>query len=267
MRIVVGVDGSSESLAAVCAAQDLASALSADVQLAHSVPFTAGDPAVVPFIPEALRAANIMLDRIASEHLVQGRCPTTAVLSGDPAASLARLSEVPDVGLVIVGSRGVGAAVRVLLGSTSDALAQLSRKPVLILKSRSPMPSGWRCILVGVDGSAEAHEAVRVAAQIAKATRASLRIACVARSAEEYDRAFATAVVREAAARAGEGVEIERVVLEGRPAEALAEAGRARDVGMIAVGHRGRSAMQRVLLGSVADRLAHISTAPVLIVR
>ena len=36
---------------------------------------------------------------------------------------------------------------------------------------------------------------------------------------------------------------------------------------LLAVGHRGRGAVQRALLGSVADRLAQISRKPVLIWR
>jgi nucleotide-binding universal stress UspA family protein len=36
---------------------------------------------------------------------------------------------------------------------------------------------------------------------------------------------------------------------------------------MVVVGHRGRNAVARALLGSVADRLVQISPKPVLVVR
>lgn len=57
------------------------------------------------------------------------------------------------------------------------------------------------------------------------------------------------------------------LVESARPAEALAELAREPDVDLVVVGHRGRSAMARALLGSVADRLVQISPKPVLVVR
>jgi hypothetical protein len=55
--------------------------------------------------------------------------------------------------------------------------------------------------------------------------------------------------------------------LVGAPAEAIADHSRGEEVWAVVVGAKGHSAVGRVLLGSVADRLVHICNRPVLVVR
>ena len=139
-------------------------------------------------------------------------------------------------------------------------------------------------ILLGVDGSPESRAAARTAADIARATGSQLTVAyavsslplpagapeLAARANEwaEKEKAAAQAIVKEiAAAVARPGLTIETVVADGAPAITLAELARTGDVDLVVVGHRGRGAIARVLLGSVADRLVQISPKPVLVVR
>ena len=60
---------------------------------------------------------------------------------------------------------------------------------------------------------------------------------------------------------------IAKVTGWGPPAETLADTAEKENFDLVAVGHRGRGAVERLLLGSVADRLAQISHKPVLICR
>ncbi|HYZ87701.1 MAG TPA: universal stress protein [Myxococcales bacterium] len=139
-------------------------------------------------------------------------------------------------------------------------------------------------ILVGVDGSNESRAAAKWAADIARATGSQLTIAFAVASvppptgapelidtATEWaaqQKAAAKVIVKEiAAALAQPGLAIETIVADGPPAFTLAELARSGDVDLVVVGHRGRGAIARVLLGSVADRLVQISPKPVLVVR
>jgi nucleotide-binding universal stress UspA family protein len=137
-------------------------------------------------------------------------------------------------------------------------------------------------ILVGVDGSKESRDAVKCAAHIARATRSMLVIASAVEpvlpgdspemaarieSGTREAREHAHSVVEELAASIEPGLEVETLVPEGRPAAALAGLARAAKVDMVVVGHRGRNAVVRALLGSVADSLLQISPKPVLVVR
>jgi nucleotide-binding universal stress UspA family protein len=137
-------------------------------------------------------------------------------------------------------------------------------------------------ILVGVDGSKESREAVRVAAELARATESLLVIASavppvvpvdapelVAKEQEweEKEREQAEELVKEVASSIGKGIKVETLVASGSPAIALADLAQSGEVELVVVGHRGRNAVARALLGSVADRLVQISPKPVLVVR
>jgi nucleotide-binding universal stress UspA family protein len=55
--------------------------------------------------------------------------------------------------------------------------------------------------------------------------------------------------------------------LLGAPAETIADLAMDEGFDLVVVGNKGRGAVSRVLLGSVADRLTHICKRPVLVVR
>jgi nucleotide-binding universal stress UspA family protein len=138
-------------------------------------------------------------------------------------------------------------------------------------------------ILAGYDGSNESRIAVNFAADLAQAMNSQLIIA----SSVYFQEAFgapelqlkvaqweAHEKVRVAGAlkevsigAARPGVRVETLVLSGPPAESLAEQAKVGDVDLVVVGHRGRGAISRLLMGSVADRLVQICTKPVTVVR
>jgi nucleotide-binding universal stress UspA family protein len=137
-------------------------------------------------------------------------------------------------------------------------------------------------ILVGVDGSEASHGAARLAAEIAIRFGARLTLAYVVPNlvlppdaygldlgdVEKGSREFAEKVLADSIAELGEaGVKADTLVLAGSPAETLAEAALSGGADLVVVGSRGRGAVARVLLGSVSDRLVHISAKPVLVAR
>lgn len=138
-----------------------------------------------------------------------------------------------------------------------------------------------RGILVGVDGSEPSQHAARFAADIALRFGSRLTLAyavprlllppdaygLTVAEVEEEHRAHGEQILADAMTKLGEvGVSPEPLVLSGPPAEALAEAAAASDIDLVVVGRRGRGAVARALLGSVTDRLVHISPKPVLVV-
>ena len=138
-------------------------------------------------------------------------------------------------------------------------------------------------ILVGVDGSSESRVAAEYAADLARATGASLILACavfapeplgdpelVARTSvwEQEEHECGEDLLRQVAvAVARYGVTSETLVVGGAAAATLASLARGCDVDLVVVGHRQRSALARMLIGSVADRLVEICPKPVLVVR
>lgn len=136
-------------------------------------------------------------------------------------------------------------------------------------------------ILVGVDGSSESRTAAEQAANLAADSGAAILLAYVVRLPvtlppetvylERWDvaeREYARELLEDVAgAYRDRGISVDTVVPSGGPAETLAKMASEEDVDLVVVGHRGRGAISRVLLGSVADRLVQISPKPVLVSR
>jgi nucleotide-binding universal stress UspA family protein len=53
----------------------------------------------------------------------------------------------------------------------------------------------------------------------------------------------------------------------GPPAETIVETAHALPADLVVVGSTGKGAVKRLLLGSVADRVVHLSSVPVLVAR
>jgi nucleotide-binding universal stress UspA family protein len=137
-------------------------------------------------------------------------------------------------------------------------------------------------ILVAMDGSESALKAMRTAANLFQGAGARLTLAYVMskplaypadfpgwglEAFEEEERKWAKQMLSDAARQASDfKVAVDTVVLGGSPSEAIADEASLQGYDMVAVGSRGRGAVTRVLLGSVADRLAHICKTPVLVV-
>lgn len=133
-------------------------------------------------------------------------------------------------------------------------------------------------IVVATDGSDNARHAVAWTAELAAQTGARVTAVHVfeplahlagsgpvdlARLRDEARRELDdvwAAPLRDA------GVDVAVAIVEGRAAEAIAGAADSEGADLIVVGARGLSPLRRVVLGSVSQRLPHITTVPVVVV-
>ena len=140
-RIAVATDGSETAAAAVAVAIDLAKRYSADLLVIAVAPlppvFSSPNeplvPAAVPANPiphyRALVDAAVEQARSAGVSSVTGICEEGVVVEEVLAQVAAHNSE-----LLVVGSRGLSAARRLLLGSVSTALVNHAPVPVLVVR-------------------------------------------------------------------------------------------------------------------------------------
>jgi nucleotide-binding universal stress UspA family protein len=138
-------------------------------------------------------------------------------------------------------------------------------------------------VVVGVDGSDTSVRAAQIATEIARARSAKLVLVTVVRPPEGWwgiggapptPEALSAALVegqqqvlKESEENlALEGVDYETVEELGDPTSRLIAVAEERDAGLIVIGKRGAGLAERVMLGSVADRLCHHSPVPVMVV-
>lgn len=135
-RVVVGVDGSPDSVRALKWGADYARAQGAEL-LAVSVfevPVVFGGPYALSGIPEPYKLeeeARTALSEAVREALGEGAEVTERVEQGHPARVLVNASRAAQ--LVVVGSRGRGGFVGLMLGSVSQYCVTHARCPVLVM--------------------------------------------------------------------------------------------------------------------------------------
>lgn len=125
----------------------------------------------------------------------------------------------------------------------------------------------YKRVMVPLDGSDLAQTALNHALDICRAFSATLVLLHVRdgrKGSPEASRRYLEFVRRR---YADTGVAIELVVREGAVADAVVRAAEEEHIDVIAMATHGRSGLQRVVYGSVAEAVLRSSSLPVLLVR
>ncbi|HEX2863241.1 MAG TPA: universal stress protein [Deinococcales bacterium] len=215
--------------------------------------------------------------------------PVTTRLAQDPKIgdTIVRLAEEEHCDLILMGTHGREGIGRFLLGSVAERVTRASRVPVMLVRGpAATSKAALERILLPIDGSDVSRLAIDYARDLAAKTGAEVRLLYVLPdlpanpsnlSTEYADLDRLTRDLR----REGEVVlSSARERLGSASAPALlyeANGERIGDVvvrvahdeaaGLIVMGTHGRGGFDRLLLGSVAERVAHKAEVPVLLVR
>lgn len=138
-RVVVGVDGSDQSVAALRYGATIAEALQATITViaAWQSPVAYGEAALYSsWSPED--DARSTVDDVVRKAFPDGNPAgmATGVVHGPAAHALVEVSK--DASMLVVGSRGHGGFAGLLLGSVSSACAEYAQCPVLVHHVRKP---------------------------------------------------------------------------------------------------------------------------------
>ena len=272
LGVLVGVDGSPGGTAALGFAAEEARLRGQPLTVCHVGPrATPGqhDP--------VLDDAEAWLGRTAAGVAVRPMAQ-----AGHPADVLATLAA--DAVLTVVGSRGRGGVVGLMLGSVGLNLTVRAPGPVVVVRPSSPAV-GWAGVfaghvVVGVDGSAGSTAALEFG--FAEAERRNRPLAAVHvhrlpptdtyvddRTLELHPEERSPGQdLLDAAVDPWAGrfprVAVKRALHHGPPAAGLLRA--AGGAVLLAVGRTGRSAPAGVLFGSVAQAMTHRGPCPVAVV-
>ena len=297
-RVLVAVDFSPASVAAVHRARSLASTDSRSLQLelvhvvdAHvlSVGSVWTDPRPVALVTPAQGVPDLLttrerlaalarsrLEAFAADHCARG-VAHLAVAFGRPADAIcAQCTQVrPD--LVVVGAHSRSALGRLLLGSVAENVARHAPVPVLVVRER-PQPHAVKRVIVAIDPcEAEVSQRVLlVGRDLARRTNAELlalavvtpvsvapmpEVAAIVPDFLERAAAHARRVLMELVPLAPEGATAVEI---GLPAAEVCRSARPGDI--IVCGTHGRGLLGRMVLGSVSTRILRRAPCPVLVI-
>lgn len=180
-RVLIGVDGSDDSLRALTYAQRTAEHRGSDLWIVHAVDdaVLAGAWGVV-YDPTALQEAGRNVIEEARQRVVGAGFPHervhTDVVMGNPGGVLSRLSD--QAALLVVGRRSISGLERLFVGSTSVGVAATAKCPVIMISAANmpEMTGQYGRIGVGVDSSPRGKAAIEAAFEEASMRGAELEV-------------------------------------------------------------------------------------------
>ncbi|MFC3454936.1 universal stress protein [Amycolatopsis speibonae] len=272
--VVTGVDGSESALRAVRWAAGEAVRSERPLRLVHAcVPPGHDYPnleVTAAEVREAMWATGARRLEAAAE-VARTSAPSLEIeagaRSGDPRALM--VDESWRAAVVVVGSRGLGGAGRLLLGSSGLALAVHGHCPVVVVRGDRTRSGP---VLVGVDDWGGSAAAVRFAFQEASTLGVPVTVLKTWPEVESSDSAVARELYLRSLKKHIDHVAAdfpqvvpECLVVRGRPGRVLLEYGER--AGLIVVGTRGHSGFGGLLLGSAGQDSPGQAPCPVAVVR
>ena len=282
--VVVGIDGSEQSLEAVRTAAAEAARRHLPLRIVHAFVWpllhvrvgpVAGD---MPGTGLEQHAQELLGEAASAAREVAPRLEITTDLV-DGAATPVLLEASRTAALLVLGDRGLGSVSGLIVGSVAVHASAHAHCPVLVVRG-TVTPSGP--IVVGVDGSESSELAVGFAYEEAARRGAPLSAVMAwhesdpagahqwrsADDAAELFEAEARRVLSESLAGWREKfpeVDVRPEAVHGHPRQVLVE--RSHIAQLVVAGARGRDTFKGLLLGSVSQSLVYHSGCPVAVVR
>jgi nucleotide-binding universal stress UspA family protein len=281
--VVVGVDGSPASAAAVDWAAALAGREGWSLTLVNAYPDLNSPPVRGFYVPEhEMRADSLQItDAVKASLTDAGWKPddiVTEVDRGYPAEVLA--SHSLNARMLVVGRRGKGGFLGMLIGSTAFTAVEHARVPTVIVPSTwSAVADDRRPVVLGLAETTSETDAIEFALDAASRAKAPLHVIYafdpmtlprtppLEGSAYPQWRSERERGLAEELAGWGEkypDVAVDRQVVVEHPVHALLE--QSRKSQLLVVGGRHQPRLAAALLGSTSRSVMHHAECPVAVV-
>ncbi|HEX9831679.1 MAG TPA: universal stress protein [Mycobacterium sp.] len=283
--ILLGVDGSPESEAAVRWASTEAIMRKRPLTLMHAIP-----PVVVSWPVAYLESSFAESQETNAREVIEQAQKTIQASAGSSQppivhtelrpidAASALVSASRDAYITVAGSRGRGALGRAMLGSVSSGLVHHGHGPIAIIHAEeSQAPDITSPVLLGIDGSSASEDATALAFD--EASRRGVGLVALHAWSDvgvfpvlgmdwhQYEDE-GHAVLAERLAGWQErypDVHVRRRIVCDQPARWLID--ESQQAQLVVVGSHGRGGFTGMMLGSVSSKVARAAKVPVIIVR
>ncbi|HZS93483.1 MAG TPA: universal stress protein [Chloroflexota bacterium] len=294
-NILIPLDGSKLAEVVLPLVERLAAAESARVTLLHvlerGAPATIHGERHLRELDEAEAYLREIAERLEAAG-IESTYHAHEVPEGDVARSIVQHADEEGADLIAIATHGSGRVRQLLFGSIAQQVLQRGTVPVLL--ARPPTEGGIGDlspgpVLVPLDGTRAAEDALDTAADLARALGQELHLVMVVatpetvrgdrtavqtllpastRAALDVERQDAVAYLDGLAERLGDSkLTVTTDVRRGGTASALTAEAEEHGVGIMVVATHGRAGLQAIWAGSVGARLLARTRAPILLLR
>jgi nucleotide-binding universal stress UspA family protein len=143
-KILLATDGSEEAHQAVQAAAELSRDTGSEVHVTYVLPSPAQLRGHHLYSREVMRSITERAEEEGSSFLKDqaeklessgGKVAETHLRAGEPDKEIVKLSEELSAGAIVIGSRGLGALKRTLMGSVSESVVRHAHCPVFVVRT------------------------------------------------------------------------------------------------------------------------------------
>lgn len=290
-NLLIATDGSACSEKAVRVGLDLAQRLGGRVELLNVLEL--GEETLDANLRTRLTMIHdidrhhgkLALEQASGQAEALGVPHKTLQPSGHPEQVILERAKESD--LVVLGTHGRGGLSRWIMGSVAETVLSRSSKPVLVVHESfapalEPGVSTFQRILIATDGSECSGQATHYGLKLAQALGAevtflyavgelshrpgsSLPLAEALGLIEEDIQTQAEMALHQAKEQAeSTGVSAHTKLVQGKPADCILKQAQIHD--LVVMGTHGRTGLDRLMLGSVAEGVIRRSQKPVLVV-
>ena len=284
-RLLLSTDGSEYSEGAVREAIKLAKRCSSELWAISVVETNPEFEALAPQIAEkAGKTARELVEALQARAKKEGVECTGIVHQGEDSYKYIVDEAVKNrISMIVMGRRGRTGLKRLMMGSVTSRVIGHAPCNVLVVPRAAKVE--FKNILVATDGSKYSAAAASEAIGLAKRNGSKLTVISVVPSElmtptdiefsmpqreliakkEMHEAEKNAKAVKDAAQK--EGVAVQAFVMSGKPSDAIIETAREKGADLIVQGSHGRTGLEKLLMGSVTERVIVLSTCAVLVVK
>ncbi|MBI5206001.1 MAG: universal stress protein [Nitrospirae bacterium] len=284
-RLLLPTDGSEFSEGAVREAINLAKTCSSKLFAVSVIETNPEYETIAPqLVEKAEKEARQHLESVKARALKEGvDCEIIAHQGEEPYRYIVEEAERNKADMIVMGRRGRTGLKRLMMGS--ETARTIGHAPCNVLVVPRAAKLEFKNILIATDGSKHSDAAATEAVGIAKRCGSGLIVISVVPSessspfdivhsemqkgliADEELKVAENNVRKVKDPAEKEGIKTTGLVYSGRPYEAIIETAKEKKADLIVIGSHGRTALARLLMGSVAERVIGTAECAVLVVK
>ncbi len=279
-KILVAVDGSDSSKNAFRQACKIARQDASWITVITTIPFYQDlfqMPSIQEKVSKTLREdGEKVISEIKKIADQEDAFIRPVIEEGSPVNTIVDTAGENNFDLIVMGRHGKSQLERALVGSVTARVIGHSRGDVLVIPKNASI--GWNNILISTDGSKYSTAATEKAIDLAKSYGGRLQTLSVVDVTEEFQTEAPGAVeelVRKAKGFVDDvrkkaetqGIKTEALVREGETFKIITDLSKEYKTDVIVMGSHGRTGMNRLLMGSVTEKVIGYAPCPVLVVK